>query len=611
METTVVSSSSSSTFHVVDSSSVEVLGDLVLESHTPMEVVEETTTTTTNSGIDEQTDLAQEVVVTSFSPTNVEPTSSSTTITTSTNNNLSQPTVVNIPVTSKDVGTKIIKPIYLIPKSGGGLSLAGSSGSGGTVNKVVLASNSPALAGKPLVVKSNDGKGIPIVMKGQYIGNTGVGGTTTGGHIITKVILTTQPLTGQSTSQVVSLASINSPVTTSSSSLISTVQPVKIDTGSSAVSTANMTTSSPAKTQIITAASSKSVTNLTIPPITVNKIALSQKAPTKIMIPVNVGKSPQKIAPAPSGTPTAQVIPKATVLSTVIAGTSSPLSGSGTHKLNTVMASPTKVIIKPSAGTLDGKKTVLTTSSVGSSSNSTTTVKQVVASHGTTIGVQPIQVPGSKLSYIRLVTTQPSSSALTGLKAGGSESTAIIRHIAPATSTATSAVSSSQVKLALPLTTTTGQIINRPIMASKPLTGQRILIPASSLSNVTQIRQSAGSITVPASALAHLPPGTTLYSSGGNLSNIVMLPAQYVTQLQSQTTQPQTIVASGSSAAVGSSITTTAARTPVVIAPSIQTQVDAISTLNQTYATAVAITSSSASSHDKSHSHSSRNSLNG
>lgn len=98
------------------------------------------------------------------------------------------------------------------------------------------------------------------------------------------------------------------------------------------------------------------------------------------------------------------------------------------------------------------------------------------------------------------------------------------------------------------------------------------------MTNIAQIRPATGGIAVPANALAQLPPGTTLFSPSGN---IVMVPAQYVTQIQPQVTQPQS---------------TSTTRTPTAVTPSNQQTILPAQAVNQQNSTPVLSSSSSSSS---------------
>lgn len=62
-------------------------------------------------------------------------------------------------------------------------------------------------------------------------------------------------------------------------------------------------------------------------------------------------------------------------------------------------------------------------------------------------------------------------------------------------------------------------------------TSQRIIIPASS----TGSGQNKNSVTIPASALSQLASGQAVLSTGPNVGNIVVLPAQYIQQQQQST----------------------------------------------------------------------------
>lgn len=84
-------------------------------------------------------------------------------------------------------------------------------------------------------------------------------------------------------------------------------------------------------------------------------------------------------------------------------------------------------------------------------------------------------------------------------------------------------VASNQIKMTIPIAPA---IQAQSIRSAVPRMTQKLLIPAPNVSGITQIRHS-----VPVSTLNRLPPGATLIS-GGNNSSIVMVPAQYLNQLQ-------------------------------------------------------------------------------
>ncbi|XP_048758955.2 protein lin-54 homolog isoform X2 [Ostrea edulis] len=264
-----------------------------------------------------------------------------------------------------------------------------------------------------------------------------------------------------------------------------------------------------------------------------NKVPISPalKTPTKItMIPVTIGKSPQRLVPASS------VLNKQGNISTGAAGSRPTLitmSPSKVMKEGTVVQQR-PIQIQPQT------KQIITMSAGGG-------IKQVQ------IPKIPISMQGSRFQYVRLVS--PSSPA--AMAAGASKATTLTslvqptKSIAPALSTSAvvSQANLQQFKITLPAQGGT------QIATAKPQTTQqvqRILLPATptqqvairvstpSLTSATSVAQIRPAAT-PVSNIAGLPPGTTLLSSGSGLQGFALVPASYVTQLQQQQVQPKTI----------------------------------------------------------------------
>ncbi|XP_055934386.1 protein lin-54 homolog isoform X1 [Argiope bruennichi] len=252
-------------------------------------------------------------------------------------------------------------------------------------------------------------------------------------------------------------------------------------------------------------------------------------------------KSPRRIAPATNSTissvntgprlATIMCPPNMTTLSTA---------------KTSVSQSPTKVIIKPVSQTL--LKPII---SVSSASSVTTTLTNVACSSTvqqsilpiTTVSSQPIQVPGSKFHYVRLVSAPTTSTTTTtGRKETTilpvSSSTAALATTVVAVTTASVSTSVSQVRPAVPIAP--AKLVSIAPKASEPAklvtskqVSSKFLIPAVSSS---QIR---GTTSVSATQIGQLPAGTFI-PVGGNSSSYVVVPAQYVTQLQQNTSSSGT-----------------------------------------------------------------------
>lgn len=339
--------------------------------------------------------------------------------------------------------------------------------------------------------------------------------SSTGSPMIAKVIITSNSLTGNYPVMTI-------PVTSGSGS--SSVTPtVKILTTSQAQGLAPGSTKSVTLANFNQQNKAQIITTLpSTPPrqtlMVRNKMPISPSTSARIaVVPTTITKSPQRIAPAPMTVTTVQMLTKGTMISAGGAQSTTTLT-TAIPKVSTLAVSPSKVIIKPASSTA-------TTATMPSS-----TVKQLTFT-STSSAVQPIQVPGSKFSYIRLVTAPIGGTTAvraTGVRPATIAPATTVRPIIPATvqTQSQSGQPSGQVKLVpIPSMVTTNK---------QGVSQQRFLIPSSSVASLTQVRPSmstsSGSITVPAGAtLAQFSPGTTFISSEGS---IVMVPAQYVAQQQ-------------------------------------------------------------------------------
>ncbi|CAL1275676.1 unnamed protein product [Larinioides sclopetarius] len=253
-------------------------------------------------------------------------------------------------------------------------------------------------------------------------------------------------------------------------------------------------------------------------------------------------KSPRRIAPATNSTISS--VNTGPRLATIMCP--SNVTALSTAK-STVSQSPTKVILKPVSQTLlkplisvSSTTSVTTTLTNVACSSVVTTVQQSVQSI-TTVSTQPVQVPGSKFHYVRLVSAPTTSTTTTaGRKETTilpvSSSTAALATSVVAVTTASVSTSVSQVRPTVPIAPP--KLVSIAPKASEPaklVTSKQVapkfLIPAVSSS---QIR---GTTTVSATQLGQLPAGTFI-PVGGNSSSYVMVPAQYVTQLQQNASSP-------------------------------------------------------------------------
>uniref|UniRef100_T1IXQ6 CRC domain-containing protein n=1 Tax=Strigamia maritima TaxID=126957 RepID=T1IXQ6_STRMM len=341
------------------------------------------------------------------------------------------------------------------------------------------------------------------------------------GGVVTKVIITSSP--NQPGTQQVCLTTVPSTVTPTMSNTINIGgQQMRIVATSAGMQQSGMVVGSPGKVITINQAllgspnKSQIVAIPGTPPkqgIVLGKLPITPNAkgtPTKIMIPMNMMKSPQKIAPSPFGT-----------VNTISVLTTGTTTSTTTAKPFTM--SPSKVIIRQAMpGTLKPGQTTTLIGQPGVAS--ATSVKQVAVPISSAGNLQPVQVPGSKFHYVRLVT----SSGNTVTKSATVVPITAAKTIAPVTGTMSIQAQPTATTMKIALPHTTGQ--QTKVIPKVSAGQQRILIPATSVSGVSQIRPT-GNVTLPANALGALPPGTTLISTG---SNIVMVPAQYVTQLQQQ-----------------------------------------------------------------------------
>uniref|UniRef100_A0A3B3QWY7 Lin-54 DREAM MuvB core complex component n=1 Tax=Paramormyrops kingsleyae TaxID=1676925 RepID=A0A3B3QWY7_9TELE len=158
--------------------------------------------------------------------------------------------------------------------------------------------------------------------------------------------------------------------------------------------------------------------------------------------------------------------------------------------------------------------------------------------------VQPIQVPGSRFHYVRLVTATTSSG--TGQTGSPNTNSPAIQTAKPVV------VNTAAVRMSVPLVPAQPmkQVVPKPLSSSSTpqvvtssQSQQRLIMPATAL---PQIQPN----------LTNLPPGTVLAPApGGANVGYTVLPAQYVTQLQQS---PFVTLASSTSFSTPTSVQTQA-----------------------------------------------------
>lgn len=431
--------------------------------------------------------------------------------------------------------------------------------------------------------------------------------TSPGNSIVTKVIITKNPISGQPQAQPVRPAiqtvtlqgSSNSGISVSQQQLQQLSNALLAQSGSNTVTktltissqglmtaaTSTTTTSSPVKT-VITTLPSSGVTKISVP---YHKIPTSPaKTPTKItMIPVSKSPITERLFTGQGKQPQNANI-------TVLSKAFSALSQSGAVPLKP--GSPSKVIIKqgpaPSSSAITLKASAI--SNLAPQSNQTiranTQVMQglrqpqlaisvrpsAAGSVGSASSVQPIQVPGSRFNYVRLVNVagtnssqqlQTSVAVSKTVPAGQSQTLQLNKNSIPITMSA-AATQANQVKITLPVHQNT-------LLAPKPSTlpislnaqqssMHRIILPATASSSTVSATTPSSSLPaiqpapaptavtpVAAANVGQLPPGTAILSTGGSnlqgFQGIALVPASYVTQLQQMNKPLNTQAGSSSS----------------------------------------------------------------
>lgn len=264
------------------------------------------------------------------------------------------------------------------------------------------------------------------------------------------------------------------------------------------------------------------------------------------MIPITMGKSPQRIAPAPSSVATSLVATGVTLGTTRLALATAGTTGTTATATTALRGTPTTVVQG------SGKVNVLLRTTSTPKVAGTTGMVQglattaVVATTGTATvvstvsGSAAVQVPGSKFHYVRLVSAPTATQGSTVVPVSKTSTLIPLTTARPlvvaGASTVTSTASgtpSSNLRLTVPIAPAiSAQQQGSSVSAS---TSQKVLIPASSVASGGQVR-SSGSLG--ATQLGSLHTGTLISTGGTSMQNaFVVVPAQYVTQFQ-QTSQP-------------------------------------------------------------------------
>ncbi|XP_050391848.1 protein lin-54 homolog [Patella vulgata] len=343
-----------------------------------------------------------------------------------------------------------------------------------------------------------------------------------GNPVITKVIIKKNPSTSQPQAVPVQMANAQGQTLFASlPSGISIVPQVQTVTQTSGMN-------SPTKTVTISSQGVVSSGGKTI-------LAL-QKTPTKGIVPINKIpispiKTPTKVTMIPVSAKSPQRYP--TVYS------SSVLSNS--LKQPVITMSPSKVIIKQTPTGVVSLQQKVQTSTVKTVPNIAPAQQSIRPVTISTSNLQQIQVPGSRFTYVRLVS--PSPGTVNKVTTATVQS---VRSIAPA-SVQAGQNNSNQVKITLPMQG--GQLVTSKAGTSlqNTQTIQRILLPAQPNQNrstapttpspLTQIRP-VPSTSSTSQSLSQLIPGATLLPTGSNIQGYALVPANYVAQMAQQQKGP-------------------------------------------------------------------------
>lgn len=379
----------------------------------------------------------------------------------------------------------------------------------------------------------------------------------TGSNVITKVIITKNPTSGQpqafpagNNTQTFTLTSLPSSTSVSVNSVISSSSFAQSVTPTKTVTLTSQGILSPVKTVIAT------IPGTSTAKVVPYRIPISpSKTPTKItMIPMP--KSPNKSTLNPTNI---------TVLSRAL----NSLAQSGNVTLKP--GSPSKVIIKQGPAPTGSALTLKTQSLPNIAPQAAPTMRptQMVQSIrppnvvqsarppaqnlrpvalSTAGNVQPVQVPGTRFHYVRLVTpvtvtsSQTTTLAVSKPSASFPKITPAPKNAIPITMTATP--QTNQLKITLPIQQ------NTPLAPKPTPQGtHRIILPATSTNvtvqgtTVTSLAPIQPAPSVSIQNVSQLPPGTTILSANNaniqGLQGFALVPASYVTQLQQQMNKPQ------------------------------------------------------------------------
>lgn len=306
--------------------------------------------------------------------------------------------------------------------------------------------------------------------------------------------------------------------------------------------------SSPTRATPVRAATGQQLVRVAAPGTTSAPKGMYVVSPMKLggkvaMIPINVGKSPQRIAPAPT---TSSMITSLNVGTSRVA-----LAASSTNTATTSTARPTaptttivpvpgkvNVLLKPSIGqavSRAGTVAAVVQTSSSSGTVATSSTSSLVTSVSSSSAA--VQVPGSKFHYVRLVTapaaTTQASTVLGAAKPATLVPVTTARPLVPAVPvTVASSTASGTLPAGVRLTVPIAPAISAQQGTSTGVTvstAQRVLIPASA----TTVRPS-----LPGGQLGSLPTAALISAGGSSMQNaFVVVPAQYVAQFQ-QGTQP-------------------------------------------------------------------------
>ncbi|XP_072050752.1 LOW QUALITY PROTEIN: protein lin-54 homolog [Amphiura filiformis] len=308
------------------------------------------------------------------------------------------------------------------------------------------------------------------------------------GQVVTKVIITRNPVTKQPISSAATILTATS--TQGTPAVIRTADgrqlvsasgsPLKFVTVSSGAGL-------PGKNVVIASAPSKT-----------NKLPIAPlKSPTKMVTMKAVGSTtPKKIAPAPQQLmmSVAGSSPKSILVSS---------TSGGTRTIQMVSASNAGQMLSGVPFQIQSGQSILK------------------AAHN----VQPIQVPGTKFPYVRLVTVTTSTTTTTQAKPIAPAPTTMSRSIVTSALAGVQTTAQAQpLKIAIPPVSRSGSTVT----TSQP----RLIMPANLANSQLKI-VTAGS---GGQKFANFPPGTTLLTTpGGNMIPVTVLPQSYMGQVPQQT----------------------------------------------------------------------------